>query len=373
MALFRKTYAQNREDIILEGFFDDQETGFYVDVGANHPTMDSVTKLFYDKGWSGINLEPNKALYELLLIARPRDINLQIGIADKAGELTIREYPDGHGLSTFSKEMQKSYEDNPSDFTARYQDYKVKIITLNQLFSEQKVKTIDFMKVDVEGLEFEVLAGNDWKAFRPKVLCIEANHIDKDWRPLLKEHGYNLVFSDGLNNYYVAQECSEISKRFSYVDTVLLKPVPVYAEFYDKNELVNWQLAQESRKLARQEILVERLNNDVMQLNHQIVSQRRIRSLLKQLVQAIHGAVSMQINKLDKPKVYKSAKIPVLNDNRSEMLKAVQAYDFQRYYGASTRKPLSYTILHGLYRGVSRGTYKALRGLYSIVRRRRHA
>src|SRR5690349_21423386 len=98
MSNYRISYAQNREDIILSGFFKNLKKGFYVDVGANHPDTLSITKIFYDQGWSGVNLEPNRELYNLIAQARPRDINLNIGAADTKGELTLREYPDGDGL-----------------------------------------------------------------------------------------------------------------------------------------------------------------------------------------------------------------------------------------------------------------------------------
>src|ERR1700742_2763080 len=100
------TYAQNREDILLDAFFRDIEQGFYVDVGASHPVVSSVTKLFYEKGWRGINIEPSHKYYKLLEEDRPEDINLNVGISDKKGTLTLREY-QGYGLSTFSPMMKK--------------------------------------------------------------------------------------------------------------------------------------------------------------------------------------------------------------------------------------------------------------------------
>src|SRR4051812_9289860 len=96
------SYAQNREDIILNAFFKDIKDGFYIDVGANDPVHESVTKLFYLKGWRGINIEPSENLHRRLLADRPRDINLKLGVSDHDGELKFREYLLGDGLSTFS-------------------------------------------------------------------------------------------------------------------------------------------------------------------------------------------------------------------------------------------------------------------------------
>ncbi len=80
-------YSQNREDIILDSFFPDVEEGFYVDVGAYDPDHDSVTKLFYLKGWHGINIEPQEKRHQLFVKKRKRDTNLNIGISSKSGSL----------------------------------------------------------------------------------------------------------------------------------------------------------------------------------------------------------------------------------------------------------------------------------------------
>src|ERR671932_817144 len=97
------SYAQNHEDVLLVRLFRPGLTGFYVDVGANDPVSNSVTKHFYDLGWRGINVEPATAPFERLQEARPRDVNLNIGISDHEGTLTFHEFPPGiSGVSTFS-------------------------------------------------------------------------------------------------------------------------------------------------------------------------------------------------------------------------------------------------------------------------------
>ena len=211
--------AQNKEDLILAGFFDLGKKGFYVDVGANDPVADSVTKRFYDHGWSGINIEPIQAHFNDLQRSRPRDINLNVGVANKPGTLVLREYT-GSGLSTFSDKMKKEYESNKSSLTDDYNDYEVPVKKLSDIFFENKVKKIDFMKVDVEGYEYDVLASNDWKQYRPRVLCIESNHIENDWRPILLNNSYKKEFFDGLNEYYVDSKASGL-KQFSYVESVV--------------------------------------------------------------------------------------------------------------------------------------------------------
>ena len=96
------SYAQNREDVLLERVFADVENGFYIDVGAADPVLQSVTKHFYDRGWRGINVEPLPACFHRLQVTRPRDINLNMGLSACRGEMTFYELPSCPGWSTFS-------------------------------------------------------------------------------------------------------------------------------------------------------------------------------------------------------------------------------------------------------------------------------
>lgn len=214
------SYAQNREDVILSGFFAPDKTGFYVDVGAHDPVTDSVTKYFYDRGWTGINIEPLPEYHERLVAARPRDTNLRIAVAEQKGTASLREYTNGTGLSTLSDATKRTLAAGDEAVARTYRDFTVDTLPLKSIFKSHDVINISFMKVDVEGYEYPVLKSNDWKKYRPEVLCIEADHIVQDWRPLLKEAGYEKVFFDGLNEYYVDGLRPEVRQRFSYVMAV---------------------------------------------------------------------------------------------------------------------------------------------------------
>ena len=198
------SYSQNREDIILASLFKDIENGFYVDIGAAHPDHLSVTKYFYLKGWGGINVEPSKRLYELLLHNRPRDTTYRVAVSNSSAKTAeFREYL-GDGLSTLSDEMKNSYNDQNSISINYYVDYNVPVMSLSDILNKSLSKIIHFMKVDVEGFEFEVLESNDWESFRPRVICIESNHkeLSKNWPKLLIDNDYILFYHDGLNDYY---------------------------------------------------------------------------------------------------------------------------------------------------------------------------
>lgn len=286
--MFKHTlsYAQNREDIIIDAFFDAKPTGFYVDVGANHPTENSVTKFFYEKGWRGINIEPNERLIRLLRADRPHDVIVGKGVGAEEKEAVFREYKDADGLSTFSDAMKANggayYAAHKNDFT----DKKIPVTTLKHIFDDYKVKTIDFMKVDVEGYEYEVLAGNDWGKYKPELICVETNHIIKDWRPILASNGYVKFYNDGLNDYY-APKNSERLRNFSFPDKVLMTyplivPFVPHSEQKDINddEFLEKKASEEERPAIKLQIkwsllgLGEALHEGfIVEINH---NKRRI-------------------------------------------------------------------------------------------------
>lgn len=226
---YKISYAQNFEDIFLAGILRDVENGFYVDVGANHPMQDSVTKIFYDKGWSGINIEPNSILHAELCQQRPRDLNLKIGIASQAGSLTFRSYDSLDGLSSFSHDAQENIRASYPDAT--YTDSHVEVSSLAQVLSTHPpIADIHFLKIDVEGLEMEVLLGNNWNRYRPWFLCIERTQ-DLARRSaithFLEASSYASVCFDGINDFHVAHEKREVWDNFSYPRDVIMNGVPV--------------------------------------------------------------------------------------------------------------------------------------------------
>jgi FkbM family methyltransferase len=233
MPHYKISYAQNREDLILRGVLRNVADGFYVDVGANHPEDESVTKIFYDKGWSGINIEPIERFHAELCVQRPRDINLKVGISSQPGRLSFRCYDDVHGHSTFSAEMRENLKTAAPDAT--FSDEFIEVTTLAEVLREHRPNgSIHFLKIDVEGLELEVLLGNKWHQFRPWVLCIEQT-LDKPRRSaiaaFLEAWDYTSVFSDGINQYFIAGERRGVWDDFSFGRDVILDGVPVHALF----------------------------------------------------------------------------------------------------------------------------------------------
>jgi FkbM family methyltransferase len=211
------SYAQNFEDVMLARAFRGRKNGFYVDVGAGDPVNLSVTKWFYDLGWSGINIEPNKKLFERLAANRPRDLNLECGVGATASEALFLE-PEIGELSTFDRQTQASARRSGMPGTTR----PVTILTLTTLLKRhRKKRPIDFLKIDVEGWEHEVLKGLDLGLHRPTILVIEATipqtrtPSHTKWEPLVVAAKYTFVYFDGVNRFYLANEHIELKKHFT--------------------------------------------------------------------------------------------------------------------------------------------------------------
>ena len=287
---YRTSYAQNREDFLIAAFFPDVETGHYVDIGAADPTQYSVTRLFYEQGWSGVNVEPIPELAERLRAERPRDMVVQAGLGAKEGTATLRQYA-GSGLSTTSGEMMDTHATRATPETAEFEDYSIAITTLAALLREQPLPHIHFLKVDVEGSEFDVLSGNDWNLFRPELICIETDHMVRDWMPLLAEARYELVFHDGLNAYLLAAEAMARAEHFRYPQAVLSAPVIVTPEVGDQLSHVT-DLWERTQQLTQQ---TQQLTDETQQLSQQIqqltLQRERLTGQNAQLSQQLDGVL----------------------------------------------------------------------------------
>nr|WP_244108460.1 FkbM family methyltransferase [Burkholderia anthina] len=191
--------------------------GFYIDVGAADPVDLSVTKLFYDHGWHGINLEPQSAYFAMLTAARPHDINLQLAAGREAASHVFHRI-DGTGLSTFDAEIAARHRANGWTVV----EETVDALPLAQICERYRPDgPIHFLKIDVEGAEGEVLAGADFSRFRPWIVLVEATlplsqEESHAWEPTLTSQGYSFVWFDGLNRFYVADEMKgELCKHFA--------------------------------------------------------------------------------------------------------------------------------------------------------------
>jgi FkbM family methyltransferase len=208
-------YAQNLEDYHLAEAFKDQAEGFYVDLGAGHPVADNVSFWFYLQGWRGLVVEPQRGLANLYPRVRPRDRVVAALVADRVGEADFHEVESMHGFSTMLPDAAQAAR----ALGAAVATISLPVTTLAALFAEHGVERIDFLKIDVEGAETQVLAGADWSRWRPRIVVLEAVAPGtmapawEAWEPILTRNGYRFGLFDGLNRFYVAEEEPELAAR----------------------------------------------------------------------------------------------------------------------------------------------------------------
>lgn len=223
--------AQNLEDVVLWKALKNVNNGFYIDVGANDPIIDSTTRAFYQRGWRGINIEPVHSHYEALVSDRPEDINLHCALHEKAGESAIWEC-SVRGWATLSKTVSDIHEKDGHQ--GRW--HKVTVKRLVDICDEHHCQEIHFLKIDVEGEELSVLKGNDWNKYRPWIIVVEASYpntqLDSyfEIEKLLLENNYLFAYADGLNRFYLAHEHSELLVAFKYPPNVF-DDYQTYKEF----------------------------------------------------------------------------------------------------------------------------------------------
>jgi len=210
------SYAQNFEDVVLWRALKQIEKGFYVDVGAQDPEVESVTCAFYERGWSGINIEPVDEFYNKLVGARPRDINLKIAVGRDPGLRTLYAFR-GSGLSTLDGQISARHENTG----LAAEETVVPVLTLTKIIDDAGAPTIHFLKIDVEGAEGEVLESFDLDRIRPWIIVVEATEPNstvltrEKWEHLVTDRGYGFAYFDGLNCFYIASEMAELKERLA--------------------------------------------------------------------------------------------------------------------------------------------------------------
>ncbi|MBV6320432.1 FkbM family methyltransferase [Duganella violaceipulchra] len=209
------SYAQNYEDVLLWRALQDVPAGFYIDVGANDPELHSVTKAFYDQGWSGINVEPMPSYGPAFRAQRPRDINLNVAAGADSGSITLFDVPDVNGWASTDSGVAAAHRAHGHQVV----EHTVPLLTLAEICRQHVRGEVHFLKIDVEGFEGDVLRGMDFTLCRPWIVVVEAimpNSRDSnhgDWEALVTGHGYQYAWFDGLNRYYVADEHAGLAAR----------------------------------------------------------------------------------------------------------------------------------------------------------------
>ena len=214
------SYAQNFEDVMLRRALNKVARGFYIDVGAQDPIVDSVSMGFYEEGWRGVHVEPVASYAARLRAQRPDELVVQAALGAQHGTLRFFDVVET-GLSTADPNAAARYRE--SGRTVR--EIEVPCLTLAELMAPYADIDVHWLKIDVEGYETAVLQG--WtSAVRPWVVVVEstapltqvASH--REWEELVLAHGYAFAYFDGLNRFYIRVDHEELRPAFAHGPSV---------------------------------------------------------------------------------------------------------------------------------------------------------
>lgn len=210
----RLSYAQEGEDLVLARILNSipnrgVSSGFFVDIGAHHPTRFSNTYYFYRRGWRGINVDALPGTANLFRRTRPKDITVECGVGSQAGLMTYFVFNEP-ALNTFSEDEARKKNCPPYQIVRTLQ---IPVVTLTQILDEHLPggTSIDFMTIDAEGFDHEIVSSNDWSRYRPRVLLVElldtgievlAKHPTAR---LLQQHGYQVLAKTFNTFFFIAR------------------------------------------------------------------------------------------------------------------------------------------------------------------------
>ena len=331
------SYAQNYEDVMLLRALRNIEHGFYVDVGAQDPVADSVTRLFYERGWRGINIDPVEYWYRRLCEDRPEDVNLNIAVGNDPGPLKLFEVLDS-GLSTVDESFARRHEQ--AGFALR--ERLVPCRRLDSTLDEYKPGTIHFLKIDCEGAERSVLESIDLGRWRPWIILLEATEPNSQvpthgqWEGLLTSSGYVFAYADGLNRFYVANEKqdllaaflvppnvfdgfvtrseSDAVRRVAYLDSELGQAVQRESDLGAKLFSLGSQLQFMEERLVR-------LSTELHEANATSAALRQSHEQVSRNLDAAHNEIR-RLEDLDRRRVFVEAELALIKKSTSWRLTA---------------------------------------------------
>lgn len=209
------SYAQNFEDVILWRALKEIPHGRYIDIGGQDPIIDSVSKAFYDHGWRGVHVEPIPEYAEKIRASRPEELVLEIALDLSKGAIKMHSFPDT-GLSTGVKAIAELHHED--GLTSNI--IEVKTDTLESVLNDMGEDDIHWMKVDVEGMEQNVLESWYDAQARPWIVVVESTKPNSPeeteclWEVEVTSRGYVFMYFDGLNRYYLHKNQMDLCNYF---------------------------------------------------------------------------------------------------------------------------------------------------------------
>ncbi len=193
-------FGEFGEDIFINRIFKNTKSGKYIDVGCYHPFKGSLTAQLYNKNWNGINIDLSKTSIDLFNISRKKDINLNIAVTSFDGE-------------TFYYENSPINQQNSLIKSNEHQSkVKIKCLKLNSILEQNNIDSFDYLNIDVEGSEMEVIKGIDFNKFNPRLITIENNdllledYFKSEVYNFLIKNGYTLINKIGVTNFFINKE-----------------------------------------------------------------------------------------------------------------------------------------------------------------------
>lgn len=249
------SYAQNLEDIVLARALEPwRRPGTWIDIGAGSPHDDSVTKLFSNLGWSGVNVEPLPSDFASLCTDRPNDINLNVAVGELRGRADFFLGPL-HSRGNSSLVAAHGIHDSSRTI-------EVDVVPFQDV-AQNICRPVDFLKIDVEGYERQILRSIDWDSPPARILVIEATRpnsrerCDHEWRDLIPANQYEFALFDGLNCFYAL--------RSSNLAASLAAPANIFDNYVRASQLA---------ELAQLRETIDQLTQDMDRQEHESVEAR---------------------------------------------------------------------------------------------------
>ncbi len=193
----KKQYSCFGEDLFIKDFFENDNEGYYVDVGSYHPFFWNNTYLLYKKKWNGVNIDANPLSTELFNIARKDDYNFNLAVTNqKKNKIKLFYRRKMNVLNTTDESFAKR------NFPNGYESKDIECLSLNNILEKTRFKNkiIDFLNVDVENTEKDVLESLNFDIYKPKLICVEIHEENKEsfknnlTFKFLDEKGYKIVW-----------------------------------------------------------------------------------------------------------------------------------------------------------------------------------
>jgi FkbM family methyltransferase len=205
----KKSYSLFEEDLFIQNYFKNRSKGFYIDVGCYHPLDGNNTHLLHTKGWNGINLDINFYSIELFNFLRKKDINIHSGISKKKDKLTMYYRKEINMLNTLDKKIAKIH------FRNGFKKKNVQVNTLNFFINKyfRKLEKIDFLNIDAEGGELNVLKSLNFRQYKPQLICIEIHNSKK-----MYDTNYDYLKSNNIYKYLINRRYKVVwKKKYSFI------------------------------------------------------------------------------------------------------------------------------------------------------------